>query len=75
MRRKKLTYKIIVNCIENKRYYNINDNSIYNYIKNVFDNPKSYLISLNPIVNGKESLIYKKKPNWLFLLYINNKVN
>lgn len=59
--KKKLTYKIIVNCIENKRYYNINDNSIYNYIKNVFDNPKSYLISLNPIVNGKESLIYNKK--------------
>ena len=59
--KKKLTYKIIVNCIENKRYYNINDNSIYNYIKNVFDNPKSYLISLNPIVNGKEFLIYNKK--------------
>lgn len=59
--KKKLTYKIIVNCIENKRYYNINDNSIYNYIKNIFDNPKSYLKSLNPIVNDKESLIYNKK--------------
>ena len=61
--KKKLTYKIIVNCIENKRYYKISDNSIYNYIKNIFDNPKLYLISLNPIVNDKESLIYNKKAN------------
>ncbi len=62
-KQKKLTYKIIINCIENKKIYDINDDHIYNYIKNIFDNPKAYLISLNPIVNNKESLIYNKKAN------------
>ena len=56
----------IAYSIKNKTTYAVegsifNCGSAVNYIKNVFDNPKSYLISLNPIVNGKESLIYNKK--------------
>ncbi len=59
--KKELIYKIIVNYIENKKYYNIDDTHIYNYIKKIIEHPKSYLINLNPKINKNESLIYNKK--------------
>lgn len=56
-----LTYKIIVNCITNKEYYNVKDENITKYIQYIINNPREYLSSLNPKFVNNDSLVYNKK--------------
>lgn len=56
-----LTYKITVNCITNKEYYNVKDENITKYIQYIINNPREYLSSLNPKFVNNDSLIYNKK--------------
>lgn len=56
-----LTYKITVNCITNKEYYNVKDENITKYIQYIINNPKEYLSSLNPKFVNNDSLVYNKK--------------
>lgn len=56
-----LTYKITVNCITNKEYYNVKDKNITKYIQYIINNPREYLSSLNPKFVNNDSLVYNKK--------------
>ncbi len=56
-----LTYKITVNCITNKEYYNVKDENITKYIQYIINNPREYLSSLNPKFVNNDSLVYNKK--------------
>jgi len=56
-----LTYKIIINCIAKKDFYNVKDNNITKYIQYIIDNPRQYLSSLNPKFINNDTLIYNKK--------------
>lgn len=56
-----LTYKITVNCITNKKYYNVKDENITKYIQYIINNPREYLSSLNPKFVNNDSLVYNKK--------------
>lgn len=56
-----LTYKITVNCITNKEYYNVKDENITKYIQYIINNPRKYLSSLNPKFVNNDSLVYNKK--------------
>lgn len=56
-----ITYKIIVNCITNKEYYNVKNENITKYIQYIINNPRQYLLSLNPKFVNNDSLIYNKK--------------
>lgn len=56
-----LTYKITVNCITNKGYYNVKDENITKYIQYIINNPREYLSSLNPKFVNNDSLVYNKK--------------
>lgn len=56
-----LTYKIIINCIAKKYFYNVKDNNITKYIQYIIDNPRQYLSSLNPKFINNDTLIYNKK--------------
>lgn len=56
-----LTYKITVNCITNKEYYNVKDENITKYIQYIINNPREYLLSLNPKFVNNDSLVYNKK--------------
>lgn len=56
-----LTYKIIVNCITNKEYYNVKDENITKYIQYIINNPREYLSSLNSKFVNNDSLVYNKK--------------
>lgn len=56
-----LTYKITVNCITSKEYYNVKDENITKYIQYIINNPREYLSSLNPKFVNNDSLVYNKK--------------
>lgn len=56
-----LTYKITVNCITNKEYYNVKDENITKYIQYIINNPREYLSSLNSKFVNNDSLVYNKK--------------
>lgn len=56
-----LTYKITVNCITNKKYYNVKDENITKYIQYIINNPREYLSCLNPKFVNNDSLVYNKK--------------
>ena len=56
-----LTYKITVNCITNKEYYNVKDENITKYIQYIINNTREYLSSLNPKFVNNDSLVYNKK--------------
>ncbi len=58
---KKHTYKIMVNCLTKKNYYDIKDEYITKEIENIINNPKEYLLNLNPIHNTNDLKIYNKK--------------
>lgn len=55
------TYKIIINTLKNKIIYNVFNTEIENYIKNIKNSPKEYLISLNPYYKNNNTLIANKK--------------
>ncbi len=59
--KKILTYKIIINCIVKNEYYNVKDDNITKYIQYIINNPKQYLLSLNPKFVNNDSLIHNKK--------------
>ena len=56
-----LTYKITVNCITNKEYYNVKNENITKYIQYIINNPREYLSSLNSKFVNNDSLVYNKK--------------
>ena len=56
-----ITYKIIVNCITNKEYYNVKNENITKYIQYIINNPRQYLLSLNPKFVNNDSLVHNKK--------------
>lgn len=56
-----ITYKIIVNCITNKEYYNVKNENITKYIQYIINNPRQYLLSLNPKFINNDSLVHNKK--------------
>ena len=61
------TYKIIINILSNNTTYNISNAEIENYIKNIMNNPKDYLLSLNPYYKDDKPLLANKKSlNWTF---------
>lgn len=55
-----ITYKTIINVLSNKQIYNIKNPEIEEYIKKITNNPKEYLLSLNPYTI-EQTLITNKK--------------
>ncbi len=58
---KELIYKIIINCITEKNYYNVKEKNIYMDIQKIINNPSQYLLNLKPQFNNDDLLIYNKK--------------
>lgn len=59
--KKELIYKIIINCITEKNYYNVKEKNIYMDIQKIINNPSQYLLNLKPQFNNDDLLIYNKK--------------
>ena len=60
-KQKEITYKIIINILREDKIYDVSNNEIENYIKNIKNNPNEYLLSLNPNYELNNSLIANKK--------------
>lgn len=58
---KDFTYKIIVNVLTNKIIYDVRSDEIEKYIRNIKNDTKKYLESLNPHYTDDRSLVTNKK--------------
>ena len=56
-----ITYKIIINILNDKKIYDISNIKIENYIRNIRSNPYKYLLTLNPYYNTATTLLTNKK--------------
>lgn len=58
---KSITYKILINLLNEKSVYKLNNLEIENGLREIIKNPKKYLSKLNPIKQENDDLLSTKK--------------